>query len=613
MKLSFGMIVLNGEPFIKYNLEALYPHAHEILIVEGAVEKFAHAATSDGHSLDNTVDIIKSFPDPEYKIKLIQRDGFWSEKDAMSNAYMAACTGDYIWQVDVDEFYKPEDIEQVRNMLVSDPEITQVNFRTIGFWRSFNARIMGASFIFGRDEYIRVFRYRPGYSYATHRPPTLADEAGHPYIHKKIVTAQEMEQQGIVQYHYSYIFPDGVKNKSQYYSQMGWGCGCEDGLGWFKESWSKLSDPLRIHLIDFPPSWIEPFNMEHPDVVNKMIRDIGFQEDSEIRGYLIKDWEQFAVVGRKTGDLCKRYNSGGISKLSAIINILGSIFSPTNMRLLNADKALIKCIIKIILWNGFEMKRPLDHIKHIPHFYLIRMVESKLFSIFLQSASPPFLDLGCGDGQFGRSLGLDQVFGIDIDTSALRKLRTDGYYAKTKIAKASSIPFPDGFFGTVFSNCALEHMDELSDVLREIRRVLRKNGVLAFTVPTPEFFEVVKKDQVLINANLSSDEVISEYNAIHHHVNILNLEQWSQMLNEYGFLLDSHSLYLPGELGAFVARLDMLYTVNTSETKKLISSIERQYHSPSGLKFRHQVEQYINTNLVSETGTHLIIKAKKLN
>ena len=223
MKLSFGMIAINGEPFIRYNLENLYPHAHEILIVEGAVEKFRHAATPDGHSTDNTVDVIRNFPDPENKIKLIQNDGFWPEKDEMSNAYMQACTGDYIWQVDVDEFYKPEDIEKVRAILSSDPEISQVNVRSIGFWRSFNARIMGASYIYGADEFIRIFRFRPGFRYATHRPPTLLDESGHLVKQNKIVSARELELQGIVLYHYSYMFPDTVKSKSRYYSQMGWG------------------------------------------------------------------------------------------------------------------------------------------------------------------------------------------------------------------------------------------------------------------------------------------------------------------------------------------------------------------------------------------------------
>lgn len=613
MKLSFGIIVLNGEPFIKYNLKALYPHAHEILIVEGAVNKFAHAATPDGHSLDNTVDIIKSFPDPENKIKLIQRDGFWSEKDDMCNAYMGACTGDYIWQVDVDEFYKPEDIEQVRTILVSDPEISQVNFRSVCFWRSFKARIMGASFIFGADEFIRIFRYRPGYSYITHRPPTLANEIHRPFIHKRIVTAQEMEQQGIVQYHYSYIFPDGVKSKTQYYLKMGWGEGHKDGLKWFKKSWSKLSDPLRIHLNDSPPSWIEPFNQEHPDSVKKMINDIGFQEDPEVREYLIAEWEKFAIAGERIGVLCKRYKSGGISRRYAFVNMLMNIFFPKNIRLLNADKAIIKCAMIVAAGKRFEMKKPLDSLKKYPHFYLIRMVESKMLSDFLQNASPPFLDLGCGDGQFGRSLGLHQVYGIDKDTAALDKIHKDGYYSEIQTAKASAIPFHDGSFGTVYSNCAMEHMDELPDVLFEIRRVLRKDGVLVFTVPTPEFFKIIRKDQVLIRSGLAGDEVISEYNHFHHHVNILNLEQWSDMLNKCGFELDCHAAYLPGEFGIFVARMDMLYTIKTTVTRQLIKKHEYYYNSISGIGFRQRVKQYIDNSSKTEIGTHIIIKAIKRN
>ena len=45
-KITFGMIVLNGEPFIKYNLRALYPYAHQIIVVEGACPSSASVATS---------------------------------------------------------------------------------------------------------------------------------------------------------------------------------------------------------------------------------------------------------------------------------------------------------------------------------------------------------------------------------------------------------------------------------------------------------------------------------------------------------------------------------------------------------------------------------------
>jgi hypothetical protein len=36
IKITFGMIVLNGEPFIGNNLRSLYPFAHQIVVVEGA-------------------------------------------------------------------------------------------------------------------------------------------------------------------------------------------------------------------------------------------------------------------------------------------------------------------------------------------------------------------------------------------------------------------------------------------------------------------------------------------------------------------------------------------------------------------------------------------------
>ena len=37
-RISFGIIVFNGEPFTRYCLRALYPFAHEIIVVEGGHE-----------------------------------------------------------------------------------------------------------------------------------------------------------------------------------------------------------------------------------------------------------------------------------------------------------------------------------------------------------------------------------------------------------------------------------------------------------------------------------------------------------------------------------------------------------------------------------------------
>ena len=56
-KITFGIIVLNGEPFTRYCLRALYPFAHEILVVEGA----APVATPDGRSTGGTLETLYRF------------------------------------------------------------------------------------------------------------------------------------------------------------------------------------------------------------------------------------------------------------------------------------------------------------------------------------------------------------------------------------------------------------------------------------------------------------------------------------------------------------------------------------------------------------------------
>ncbi|HEY6192863.1 MAG TPA: glycosyltransferase family A protein [Bacteroidota bacterium] len=345
LRISFGMIVLNGEPFIKYNLENLYPHAHEILIVEGAVERAWHAATSDGHSLDRTVEIIRSFPDPQRKIKLIQRNGFWSEKDEMSNAYMERCSGDYIWQVDVDEFYKTRDIEIVKNLLEKNPDVTRVDVKTVNFWRSFEAVMQGATYIFGADDFIRIFRFRPGFGYLTHRPPTLRDEEGSEVTHDRIVSAEELSQtHGVRMYHYSYVFPDLVRNKSEYYGKMNWGQGHEDGVAWFRDEWKTLSNPLRVHIINYPPSWIIPFVGEHPEAITKMLVEQKIKGDQEVVAFLGSEYRRYQRAGEKLTRIILQYDRGEVGKIRASMQFITALLLPLGTRSRRANRTIMKSL-----------------------------------------------------------------------------------------------------------------------------------------------------------------------------------------------------------------------------------------------------------------------------
>ncbi len=341
------MIVINGEPFIRYNLESLYPHAHEIIVVEGAVERYRHAATPDGHSRDRTVEIIKKFPDPEGKIKLVQRNGFWPEKDDMANAYLQCCSGDYVWQVDVDEFYRAEDIEKVRSILEFNTDISRVDIKSVIFWRSFSAVIQGASLVYGADNFRRIYRFRPGYRYITHRPPTMQDETGQE-LTGRVVTADELlDQHGVFMYHYSYIFPEYVKGKAEYYSKMEWGRGHEDGLDWYDEQWCTLSNPLRVHMVNYPPSWIIPFQGQHPDSILQMLKDVGYNEDADIIAFLQGAYQRYAVIGEKLKNVILDVENGKLTKTRALLSTLGTLLMPFDKKRVAANKSIINVLRRI--------------------------------------------------------------------------------------------------------------------------------------------------------------------------------------------------------------------------------------------------------------------------
>lgn len=251
-------------------------------------------------------------------------------------------------------------------------------------------------------------------------------------------------------------------------------------------------------------------------------------------------------------------------------------------------------------------------ILHIPHFYMIRSVESRFISDYIDRSDSPFLDMGCGDGTFGKSLRLKDVYGIDIDERAIKDIAKNGYYKRVFHTSASEIPFSDGFLGTIFSNCAIEHMYRLDSVLKEARRVLKDNGKFIFTVPTKEFFYALKEDKVLREIGLNGDKSLNQYNKFHRHISIFNIEGWRKRLNKSGFNILKYEYYLPGAIGRFIARMDMLYTIDSQESKDLFSKLEKRIKSFMGLPFRMHFNRYLKNPHNGKPGTHLIVKAVKV-
>jgi hypothetical protein len=285
-RISFGIIVLNGEPFTRYCLRSIYPFAHEIIVVEGAHTRAGPAATPDGHSVDGTLDSLRAFKrdeDPEDKLRIVTRDGFWPDVDELTlgtgktrtsqcRAYAERATGDYLWQIDIDEFYRPQDMSAVVAMLAADPSITAVSFPFLDFWArpgyavgSWKYRRKGVAH--------RLFRWGPGYCYLSHNPPTVLDETGRDLRRIHAIAPAAMAGRGVRMYHYSYLFPVQVVRKARMYEAERpdfW----PRASAWASDAYLALNRPYRVDQHYWLPSWLERFDGDHPPEIERLMRDV---------------------------------------------------------------------------------------------------------------------------------------------------------------------------------------------------------------------------------------------------------------------------------------------------------------------------------------------------
>jgi hypothetical protein len=265
MKITTGTIVFNGEKLtpkgmLEAQLKQLYYLADQIIIVEGATradnkthyfDGDATWCTENGHSTDNTVKIIKEFPDPDKKIVLIEAAGFWNGKTQMCNEWSKIATGNYIWQIDVDEFYQKNDIDKMKKILEKyDPNA--VHFFANHFWGDFyNCIDESCPFTWGNNlPWQRIFKHKPGSKWERHEPPTYILPDGTDCNTKQVIPREETLKAGIKMYHYSYVTPEQISFKAKFYNQQ-----------WTEETYKKW---LGNHATLVNGSRTVEFKGEHP-------------------------------------------------------------------------------------------------------------------------------------------------------------------------------------------------------------------------------------------------------------------------------------------------------------------------------------------------------------
>ena len=127
--------VFNEAEYLRYSLESVYPYVDRIDIVEGAVAKNMHCSNLDGSSIDDTIQIMKDFPDPDGKIRMVH--GKWRSKEHVQRKLLELCESRWMMFIDGDELYQPQDMVGIRDFCLSHLDgkiVYALPKTTLNFW-----------------------------------------------------------------------------------------------------------------------------------------------------------------------------------------------------------------------------------------------------------------------------------------------------------------------------------------------------------------------------------------------------------------------------------------------------------------------------------------------
>jgi SAM-dependent methyltransferase len=201
----------------------------------------------------------------------------------------------------------------------------------------------------------------------------------------------------------------------------------------------------------------------------------------------------------------------------------------------------------------------------------------------------PLLDFGCGDGMFTELVFGKQpdVYGCDIAKGEMPDARDSGmYWRGVQYGDGHALPYATGQFGSVYSNSVVEHIPDPQNVLPELSRVLRKDGLLVLTVPSDQFRSLL--NGVRTAANASDAEAYAKHVDTlfaHHHYH--TPDQWRALFAANNMELVHASYYISPDAVAAWDRMNNEYGIGKrSRWNILVSPRLRGLGYQSALKQR---------------------------
>ena len=187
-----------------------------------------------------------------------------------------------------------------------------------------------------------------------------------------------------------------------------------------------------------------------------------------------------------------------------------------------------------------------------PSIILWRAIEAKYIERILNryALPEPILDLGCAEGKIANALFKNKhLFGLDNTWNLIKQNKNTETYKALILADGCQMPFEDSSFGTVFSNCVIEHIADLNSLLSETGRVLKKDGLFIFTVPSDLFGEFLFFNVILKRLGFKglADWYSRKRDLMLHHFHCYSHKVWQEKLKEKSLVMTEYVYYMPKE------------------------------------------------------------------
>jgi Flp pilus assembly protein TadD/glycosyltransferase involved in cell wall biosynthesis len=236
--------VLNGLPFLTHHIDILKQlegpwHWHIIEGVADQTHDTAWGKTNGGHIPDDCHHNGLSADGTSAYLDRLAREHagrisiyrpppgrFWDGKLEMVSAPLSRLPEQcLLWQIDADELWRVDQIQQMQAMFMAQPQRTAAFFHCHFFVGPDLVTTTANAYSHHNDyEWLRVWRYQKGMRWGSHEPPRLmvADSGQwrdvakeRPFMH------DETEAAGLVFTHYAYALESQVRFKESYYGYKG--------------------------------------------------------------------------------------------------------------------------------------------------------------------------------------------------------------------------------------------------------------------------------------------------------------------------------------------------------------------------------------------------------